>query len=490
MDEKRMMLFRDSSKPEDYWSDGQWKIYKTMKEMNILEEPDDLTAPAHIRLSGSSMPKGERDSSSAGVAGRNAFGNGFSSPVFGEAKVHNQSLLDTSGDRQSVVKDDPDARWDAAAKSMKWQKISMPSAGNADKAVTDIGKLLDGMKDQHRNRTAQKVGWGTMPAAGVKNTMSPRSTVASGDRGIQHNLADSGQESYRAGLRLGGIDPADTARAHQDWQDIPAARAAGHVTQAFYHGVLGVGGKAVDPLIHAYNIYQADYTPKEGLSSAKNAEAERQNAGAVKGFGEIGKKLEDNRIKLERADSALSRKGPYPVLGELTKTGSAAANQAAPAIIDTVGSKVLSAVLQGADTAGTALKSYHDKMLAFRYLRDDEICDPVINPIFGSWCQKEIREGRDQREVAMETRKWIAFACAMKEAGFSIGADRLKKWFGGATGLRGERLSLQFFQNMAMEVVEDRAGKIWETHGEDVSKKVRDAIGAINQGNEWHRDHF
>lgn len=497
MEEKTMPYFRDSTRPEDYWGDGQWKIYKTMKGMDILPASDNLTIPGHIGGAGSQA--GREGPDPAGQIPRNTavMDTGFAGlPKATVPKMPDPmppGAADSGGGTRSG---DLNAHWDAAAHAMTWPGPMTPSVGSATDAIADIGSLIDGMKKRRPAFAARAKTPAAKPVsaseAEADGGMAAYRMPAEGKPAAQPGMggdddaAQRRRQSYQAGLQFGGRDPADEGQARQDWQEVPAARAAGYLVRAFYDGNIKTGGKLTDPFIHGYNLYQADFTPAEHLSPEENEAVERGNAEVVSSLEEIADKGEKFREYQKDGDAALQTGGKPTLLGELVDKGSIAASHAGEALLDTRGGKVWQAFSAGSDAASTAMKTYREKMLAYRQWRDDAICDPAANPLFGAWCQRKIRAGEDKRTVAMQTRRNMAVVHALKEVGIDIGVKQLKNWFGRATGHDSEGPLIRFSQNIGMDVAEGQIENAWHTYREDVAEKGREALDAINDAHEWH----
>lgn len=383
MEKKEMPYFRDSSRPEDYWSDGQWQIYRTMKGMDILPSGDDLAIPPHIEKGSVKVADG------AGI-------------VAG----------DTTGTKPVVKAPKPVS---LAALPMAQNKLSLTQPENPAKP----------------------------PVYGAR-AYEP------------YTQADSGKDSFAQGLRYGGRDPADQWKAVADLSAIPQVKAMGYIGRSFHEGNTKLAGKAVDPFIHSWNIMQSNFTPAEHLGAGENAAVQEKNKGAVPGLAETSDGSKETTKYLMSKESTFIKNGQHTPLGELVNKSNRLAHHASEALVDTFGGKLWNAASVSSDAVSGALKEYRDKMLAYREMTDDEICDPAANPFWGSLCQKQIRSGIRKREVAMKTRKNLATLHALKKVGINIGVDQLKKYFAKATGQSGESAAVQFWQNLAMELVQKK----------------------------------
>ncbi|WAW09848.1 hypothetical protein NB640_11600 [Oxalobacter vibrioformis] len=480
---------RDLPGPEKYWGDSQWRIHRTMKDMGILSESDNLTIPAHIAAEPGKVAAETAAFFSAKERQKPDFLFGEdtgvtvpkkspveqSSPLFGEADQADRATL-----------------WKRAAKAA--------GPGNTDTGdpTGGIGKLLDDYGKNHRvSQWAEQKASGTAApykagglASGsgsvVKRNLSPDVSVAT-----QPPVTRPENERYAEGLRFLGPDPEDRMNMARDILDASrATRAGSHIATGFALGGAKVASKAGDLPINSYNIYNGHYVPVEHLSPEEIAEADKQNARQITPWSNVVKEGEKGLRSLMEMDTQSNNAGNATLSGEIAKKGSEIAYLAPEAALETWGGRLVNGLSLGLDASNAALKTYHEKMLAFRHWRDEDICDPVKNPIFGSWCQKKLRSGRDLRSTAMDVRQHIALLHALKEATIPLGVGWAKKRIGRATGHAGESSGVRLAQNMELNAAAQWAEDIRETYGDDVLQKGLDIMDNLIRYNEWHMHYF
>lgn len=488
MDEEKMMpYFRDSAKPEDYWNENQWKMVEAMREMDILPASDAGVMPGQAAKPGGMMMDGLGASGSetreAGVASLAMPGAGPDSRKAG----------------QDSRKAGQDARWETMAKNLDWD-LKPPSADRDFDTIAGIGSLFDGMKQETLPRfSAGKVGRTAGRPLVVQASAKPVQAVmepAGGDNGgdavyqadvsARDDVGRQRNESYAAGLRFDGRNNEDAAQAIADWMEKPVVRAMAYGGQAFMEGVVGLGGKAVDPPVHAWNVGRANFKPTEHLSPEEIERIKKENANIVKSVEEAMAKSNGNLSALIERDTGVHVDGNSILTGRMAKT----ANLIPQAVADAFGRGVWQIFSNFSDTVSAGLKTYRSRMLEYQNWTDKAVCDPVANPLFGDFCQRHIRAGGDPREIAMITRRNMATFHALKAAGIQIGEDRVKKWLANAVGHSGERALVRMGQNLGMDLVIEQAKQIGEQYGEAAAARVKAVGDAINEANEWHMTHF